>query len=274
MRHTRNRIDSAKTLHACIVLPTYNEAGNIIRALDMIFRAEKKSGKSARFTLSVLVVDDSSPDGTATLVRSYMKKNPAVKLLLRKEKNGLGAAYIAGMQHALRTIKPDVVMEMDADGQHDASDIPRLLAEIHAGSDFIIGSRYVAGGSIPATWGLDRRIKSACASMVTRIGLRLGSVQDCSGGFRAIRASTLQKIDLSRLHVKGYAFQAVLLEAALYEAGASVVEIPIAFSDREIGTSKMRLIDMIEGFALILRIRSRRLFGTPSGQKVPARAEA
>lgn len=250
---------------ACVVVPTYNEAQNIKRTLDLVFHHERRQEKDP-FVLHVLVVDDGSPDGTAAIVEDYRLTNPRVHLLRRKEKNGLGAAYIAGMRHALATLKPDAIMEMDADGQHDPADIVRLLGGLRGGADFVIGSRYVDGGSVPASWGPRRKFISACANLVTRTMLGTRGVKDCSGGFRAIRASLLETVDFDSLRVKGYAFQAVLLEEALHR-GAIVREVPIAFSDRTNGESKMGLRELTEGFHVFAGIRARRLHGDPAARK-------
>jgi dolichol-phosphate mannosyltransferase len=256
MNTTQTDIRS-KIARACIVIPTYNESRNIKRLLDRIF-AQEKLHKQQGVPLCVLVVDDNSPDGTAKIVKFYRHANKNVHLLLRKEKNGLGAAYTAGMQHALKTLRPDIVLEMDADGQHSPSDVYRLIGQIQQGADFVIGSRYVPGGSVPRTWGVHRKLISRCANFYTKTLLRTGQVKDCTGGFRAIRASTLRKINLQELNAKGYAFQVTLLHAAIRKH-AKVVEVPIAFHDRTAGESKMRAKDMIMGSLLILKLRAKEL---------------
>jgi len=238
----------------CIVVPTYNEAENIRPLLNTIF--SHHDTKDA--PLHVLVVDDNSPDGTAKVVKEYCENNKNVHLLLRKTKDGLGAAYIAGMQHAMRLLDPDIIVEMDADLSHNPADVYKMLAKIRNGADFVIGSRYVKGGEIPDDWGARRKIISTLANIMTRTLLGTYKVRDCSGGYRAMRTSYLKQIDLSRLSVKGYAFQAVLLEAYIYE-GAVIEETPIAFSDRNKGQSKMRMKDVIEGFTALSAIRLQRL---------------
>jgi len=250
---------------ACIVLPTYNEASNIKHMLDLIFR-QQAFNKDEGIQLSVLVVDDSSPDGTAKIVRSYSQKNKRVHLLLRKEKNGLGAAYIAGMQRALATLKPDIILEMDADGQHNPADIFRLIPEVQAGADFVIGSRYIDGGSVPQTWKAHRKLISRSANLYTKIILSTGRAKDCTGGFRAIRASLLRKVDFSQLLAKGYAFQVTLLDACVRN-GATVKEVPIAFLERKQGESKMRPKDLIIGGLDLARLRLRRVFAR-SGDRI------
>lgn len=257
---------------ACVVMPTYNEAPNIKRTLDTIFHHGRKQERTHPFIISVLVVDDSSPDGTAAIVEEYRQSNPHVHLLLRREKDGLGAAYIAGMKHALQALKPDIIVEMDADGQHGPADLMRLLEEVRKGADFAIGSRYVEGGTIPSSWGPGRRFISACANAVTRTMLGVRGIRDCSGGFRAIRASLLEKVDFDGLRVKGYAFQAVLLEEAVHR-GAIVREIPIAFGDRAIGESKMGLRELFEGFYIFAGVRARRILNTAERHGVRKPAE-
>jgi len=255
----RKRGKSALT-EVCIVIPTYNEAQNIESLLDRIFLNEKnQQSTKGKVSINVFVVDDNSPDGTMAVVQRYQKKNQKVHLLLREKKEGLGAAYIAGMKHAIEMLQPDVIFEMDGDHSHNPEDISRMMIEIEKGADFVIGSRYVSGGSIPENWGIHRKIISMLACSITRIGLGIKDIKDCSGGFRAIRVSALQKIDLDSLKVKGYAFQAALLEEMLHNR-FKVKEIPIAFDERLQGDSKMTFKDMFEGFVVIGRIRMKRIF--------------
>lgn len=258
---------------ACIVIPTYNEAGNISKLLDQIYaNAREQQAKGSMIELFVLVVDDSSPDNTSGIVMNYSKTNSRVHLLLRGQKQGLGAAYIAGMRHAMKILNPDVILEMDADFSHNPADIFNLLAQINNGADFVIGSRYIKGGSIPEHWGLHRRMISKAANIYTKIALRIPKVKDCSGGFRAIRSSLLQQINLVSLNVKGYAFQVLLLEAAV-RAGAIIHEVPIAFLERNAGKSKMRLTDMIEGAVIIFRVGAFHLFSPRLVTKKVSRLE-
>ena len=265
-KQVTKQISNQEITSACIVLPTYNEAKNIKAHLDKIFECERNQpDKEHLVQLSVLVVDDSSPDGTADIVREYQKYNPKVHLLLRTVKEGLGKAYIAGMQHAIELLDPDVIFEMDSDGQHNPDDIYRMLAWNKQGFDFIIGSRFVEGGSVADSWSFGQRIKSICARKTTQILLGLHGVKDCSGGFRAIRANLLKQMDLDNLNVRGYAFQAVILEEASH-LGAAIKEIPIHFGDREEGESKMGLNDMLEGFWLFTRIKAKRIF-SPSSRR-------
>jgi dolichol-phosphate mannosyltransferase len=239
-----------------IIVPTYNERGNIAALLASL----QSEFTRMRHDMHVLVVDDNSPDNTAELVREAMQTHPNVHLLTG-EKAGLGAAYIRGMQHAIGELRADVVFEMDADFSHDPADVPRLLAALESGADFVIGSRHVAGGSIPAEWSLLRKLNSAGGNWVARYVAGLYGIRDCTAGFRAIRASILRQIDFSALRVKGYAFQVALLHQAV-TLGAVVNEVPVHFVDRKRGQSKLGLADITEFVlnAWWIRMRALRTF--------------
>jgi dolichol-phosphate mannosyltransferase len=239
-----------------IIIPTYNERENIgplIEALHGQFL-------SMPHDMNILVVDDNSPDRTADEVRRLQQRFSELHLI-EGRKVGLGAAYIRGMSYAIEQMSADVVFEMDADFSHKPEDVPRLMAEISAGADFVIGSRYVMGGSIPENWGFIRRLISLGGNIVARYVAGIYRVLDCTAGFRAIRTSVLRNIDLSRLRVQGYAFQVALLHAAVTD-GAKVVEIPVDFIDRTRGESKLGLSDIIEFVenAWWIRFRSYRTF--------------
>lgn len=239
-----------------IILPTYNERGNIAALLTSL----QNEFRRLRHDMHILVVDDNSPDGTAELVREAMREYPNVHLITG-EKAGLGAAYIRGMRHALGELRADVVFEMDADFSHDPADVPRLLAALENSADFVIGSRHVRGGSIPAEWSLLRKLNSAGGNWVARYVAGLYGIRDCTAGFRAIRASILRQIDFSALRVKGYAFQVALLHQAV-TLGAVVKEVPVHFIDRKQGQSKLGLSDITEFVlnAWWIRLRALRTF--------------
>jgi dolichol-phosphate mannosyltransferase len=239
-----------------IILPTYNERGNIAALLSAL----QGEFRRLQHDMHVLVVDDNSPDGTATVVRQAMQDQPNVHLITG-EKAGLGAAYIRGMQHALNELHADVVFEMDADFSHDPADVPRLLAALESSADFVIGSRHVKGGSIPAEWSVWRKLNSAGGNWVARYIVGLYGIRDCTAGFRAIRASILRQIDFSALRVKGYAFQVALLHQAV-TLGAVVLEVPVDFKDRKQGQSKLGLTDIVEFVfnAWWIRLRALRTF--------------
>lgn len=256
------------------MIPTYNESENIRKLLSIIFSEESCTEYETRnVIMQVMVVDDNSPDGTATVVMEMQRSNPSIHLLIRGEKNGLGAAYIAGMQHAMSTLKPDVIFEMDADLSHRPSYIMPMISEIRNGADFVVGSRYAPGGSIPVEWGLKRKMISKSANMYARLLLNIHDVKDCTGGFRAMRVSLLEKIDLNMLNSRGYVFQISLLEAVLRN-NALVREIPIDFHDRTFGSSKMQLKDILEVGFVVLRLGFERLLYSQRGIAAESPAES
>lgn len=231
---------NATLLKTVIIVPTYNERGNIAALVDAL----QEQFKCIRHNMHILVVDDNSPDQTADVVREMQRSHPNLHLL-NGQKQGLGVAYIRGMRHAMQELSADVVFEMDADFSHKPEDVPRLLSAIEDGADFVIGSRYVPGGTIPQEWGLYRRLNSRFGNIVARYLAGIYSVRDCTAGFRAIRTSILRCIDFDKLRVQGYAFQVALLHAAKTNK-ARIVEIPVNFIDRTQGESKLGLRDVAE----------------------------
>ena len=234
-----------------IILPTFNEKDNIGLLLKAIqYQKRFLNG----IDLSVLVVDDSSPDGTGQLVQEFTKHHSDIHLLNGSKKQGLGVAYIRGIKHAINEMGADVVFEMDADFSHNPNDIPRLLTEVSNGSDFVIGSRYISGGSTPNNWSWLRKATSKWGNLFSRYVAGLDRVRDCTSGYRAIKTEVLKKIDLDKLGVKGYAFQISLLHQAI-KSGARVSEIPIQFTDRVYGESKLGMADIIEFVLSSFQIR-------------------
>ena len=223
-----------------IIIPTYNERANIAPLLDAL----QEQFATIEHDMCVLVVDDNSPDGTQGAVRERMRRMLKLELITG-EKQGLGKAYIRGMKHVLRAADADAVFEMDADLSHKPEDVPRLIAALETGADFVIGSRYVSGGSIPREWGLLRRWNSRLGNLVARYLAGIYRVKDCTAGFRAIRTSLLSRIDLDNLRVQGYAFQIALLYEAVIRK-ARIVEVPVEFIDRREGESKLGLDDIRE----------------------------
>jgi dolichol-phosphate mannosyltransferase len=209
---------------AVVCLPTYNEREN----LEPMLRA--LGDKGAR----VLVIDDSSPDGTGELADRLAEELDYVSVLHRPSKEGLGPAYLDGFRRALAD-GAELVLEMDCDFSHDPNDVPRLIAAA-GDADVVLGSRYVAGGGVK-NWGLLRRFISAGGSWYARVLLQ-AHVRDLTGGFKCYRRAVLESIDLDAIHSKGYAFQIETTYRAL-RAGFRVVEVPITFVDREAGGSKM-----------------------------------
>jgi len=246
-------IDSVK---AIVILPTFNERANI----EKMITALQHQFISIQHDMHILVVDDNSPDGTADVVRGLQAEYDNLHLI-EGTKAGLGAAYIRGMRHALTTLDADLVFEMDADFSHKPEDVARLLSAIEAGADFVIGSRYVEGGSIPKEWGLLRRLNSKGGNIAARYIAGIFKIRDCTAGFRAIRTSLLRRIDFDALRVQGYAFQVALLHAAI-EEGAKITEVPVDFIDREHGESKLGLSDILEFLKNVwwIRLQSSKTF--------------
>ncbi len=238
-----------------LVLPTYNEKANIgrmIASLDQVFATLKHD-------MNILVVDDNSPDGTQDVVRDCQTTRPHLHLITG-QKQGLGKAYIRGMEEALR-LGADAVFEMDSDFSHDPWDVPRLLSALEEGADFVIGSRYVPGGSIPEEWSTYRKLNSKFGNIVARYVAGIYPVRDCTAGFRCIRAKVLQDVDLSTIRTQGYGFQVSLLHAA-YITGARIKEIPVKFTDRVEGESKLGFKDIVEFIlnAWAIRLRGMETF--------------
>jgi dolichol-phosphate mannosyltransferase len=207
-----------------VCLPTYNEHEN----LEPMLRALGDQG------VRVLVIDDSSPDGTGELADQLADELDYVDVLHREHKEGLGPAYLAGFRRALAG-GAELVLEMDCDFSHDPKDVPRLIAAA-ADADVVLGSRYVPGGAV-RNWGVLRRFVSAGGSWYARVVLGV-SVHDLTGGFKCYRRAVLETVDLDAIHSKGYAFQIETTYRAL-RAGYRVTEVPITFADREVGGSKM-----------------------------------
>ena len=200
----------------------------------------------------VLVIDDDSPDGTGEIADRLAAELPWVDVLHRARKEGLGRAYVAGFERALAA-GAELVLEIDCDFSHDPKDVPRLIAAVDAGADLALGSRYVPGGGVE-NWGLVRRALSKGASIYTR--LLLMPVRDPTGGFKCFRRSVLEAIDLGRIEADGYVFQIEMTYRAR-QAGFSVVEVPIRFSDRQAGGSKMSRRIVLEALWKVPLLRLR-----------------
>jgi dolichol-phosphate mannosyltransferase len=233
--------------NAIVCLPTYNEREN----LEPMLRALEPLG------MDVLVIDDSSPDGTGEIADRLAQELGFVSVLHRVKKEGLGPAYLAGFRQALAR-DYEYVLEMDCDFSHDPNDVPRLLAACDAGADLALGSRYVPGGGTE-NWGLVRRIVSAGGSLYARVLLGVG-IRDLTGGFKCYRRAVLERIDLDAIHSKGYAFQIEGTYRTL-RAGFKVVEVPIRFVDRTAGHSKMSRTIFLEAVARVPALRLAALRG-------------
>jgi len=237
---------------ACIVLPTYNESENIKILLPQIF---EQANRITSHELHVLVVDDNSPDGTADVVRKMQDRIPHLHIITGKKK-GLGDAYKRGFAHALAELDPDLILQMDADLQHSPELLPLMIDLQGYDFTFVIGSRFVFGGSTP-NFSFKRRTMSLVGNWLLRNMSGMPAIKDCTSGFRCIKAELLRCCDLDGLYTKGYSFQSSLL-FELVRNGAKVIEIPITFPDRIKGESKLGLADQIEFLANLLRIRFRK----------------
>jgi len=223
-----------------MVLPTYNEIDNLA---DVVARVRRCTPD-----VDLLVVDDSSPDGTGDLADTLAADDPHVRVLHRAAKEGLGAAYVAGFRAALDA-GYDVIGEMDADGSHQPEQLPVLLAAL-SDADLVIGSRWVPGGSVQ-NWPWHRRALSRGGNLYTRVLLGM-PVRDATAGFRLFRRETLERVDVARVQSLGYVFQVELVHRTL-EAGLRVVEVPIEFVERVRGDSKMTPEVARESLARITR---------------------
>ncbi|TME35529.1 MAG: polyprenol monophosphomannose synthase [Chloroflexi bacterium] len=239
-----------------IVVPTYNERDNVAAFVDAVLEVVRDG--------QVLIVDDNSPDGTGILADALAAADQRVSVLHREEKAGLGAAYRAGFVEALRHPECLRVVQMDCDFSHAPQDLPRLLQALEAGSQLVLGSRYVPGGSTPG-WSLRRRLISRVGSLVAR-GVLLLPYHDLTGGFKAWRRETLAEIDLESGYAQGYGFQVEMTWLA-HRSGARITEVPITFRDRVAGMSKMSGAIALEALLMVIRLRA----STIRGRKTSAR---
>jgi dolichol-phosphate mannosyltransferase len=235
-------------MKALVIIPTYNESENIPRLLDIVL--DQDPG------LEILVVDDHSPDGTAQLVRDVMSSQPRVHLLERPGKMGLGSAYVTGFKYALQK-GFEFILEMDADFSHNPQDLPRLLAAIKD-HDLVIGSRYSNGVNI-VNWPIKRLLISYFASKYVRIITRM-PVKDPTGGFKCFRRKVLESIDLDKILSDGYAFQ-IEMNFRAWAKGFRITEIPIVFTERINGVSKMSRHIVWEAAWLVWHLELRKLLG-------------
>jgi len=229
-----------------VVIPTYNEKKNIARMIDALFALSVNN-------LSVLIVDDTSPDGTYQIVTDLQKQYPQLHLLKRTTKDGLGRAYVAGFSHAINKGATSIV-QMDADFSHNPKDIPRLLRALDKHS-LVLGSRYCQGLSV-INWPMRRLILSTMANTYARLITGL-PFKDVTGGFRAWRPAALQSINLNKINVDGYGFQ-IALTYKTWKKNYPIKEIPIIFTERQAGQSKMSKSIIFEAIWLVWKLR---LFG-------------
>ncbi len=226
---------------ALVVLPTYNEEENLKTLIPAIFDQQENL---KNWNLKILVVDSYSKDNTKALLDKFSKEYKGKFFYIQKPKKGLGRAYYDGFSYALENIKPYVVFEMDADWSHDPKKIPEFLRKIEKGADFVIGSRYIKGGSIPKDWAFHRKLFSVVGNIIIRLGFAKISVTDWTSGYRAIKIWVIKDLLQKVKKYNSYVFQVALLDKAM-KLGARVSEIPINFKDRTKGQSKINSIQYI-----------------------------
>ncbi|MBL6990930.1 MAG: polyprenol monophosphomannose synthase [Bacteriovoracaceae bacterium] len=232
-----------------IIIPTYNEIDNISKMIDAIFNINEN--------LSLLIIDDGSPDGTAQVVKDLQSKLKKLHLIERSGKLGLGTAYITGFKWALER-DFEYVFEMDCDFSHDPNDVPRLL-EAATTNDLVIGSRYVDGIRI-INWPFRRLLLSYCASIYTRFVTGI-KVQDTTGGFKCFTRKALESINLNNIMSNGYSFQ-LELNYKIWCQNLTIKEVPIIFYERRDGQSKMNNSIIVEAFFSVFRLRIKKMLGS------------
>jgi dolichol-phosphate mannosyltransferase len=241
-------------MNVSVAIPTYNEAGNIANLIDQIYT---NLSDLPSLKVTILVIDDNSPDGTGDIVKRLQKqysnkKNFSVKLLARVEKDGLGRAYIAGFQQLLKS-DADYIIQMDADLSHNPAYLPAFIKAAGKNkSDLVVGSRYIKGGDTP-DWSLFRKLQSRGGNFYSRLILG-GKISDYTGGFNMYSVVLMKSIKPSTISSTGYGFLIELKFRALKYA-KNVHEVPIVFSDRQHGKSKLPRSTIIKNFILVPRIK-------------------
>jgi dolichol-phosphate mannosyltransferase len=230
---------SAPSIRTLVVIPTYNEIDSLAGVVERV--------RAAVPAADILVVDDASPDGTGKLADQLAATDSRVSVLHRTGRRGLAPAYLAGFEYALGQAY-DAVVEIDADGSHDPAELPAMLLRLEKGDDLVIGSRWVAGGSVK-NWPAIRQAISRTGNRYARFALRSG-IRDITAGFRVFRSSVLARLDLGSVSSQGYCFQVELAWRA-ERAGFLVSEHPITFVERSAGTSKMHLGIVIEALCRV-----------------------
>ncbi len=230
-------------MDALVVVPTYNEEDNIREIIDAVLNVSDNLG--------ILIVDDNSPDGTGDIAEELAEGNDRIHVLHREKKMGLGSAYIAGFKWALANTQVKYIFEMDADFSHNPEDILKFLDTIQD-NDLVVGSRYLKGITV-VNWPLRRLILSCGANIYTRIitGLPL---TDSTGGFKCFRREALQEMPLDKIRSDGYSFQ-IEMNYMCWKKGFRIKEIPIIFTDRRVGVSKMSKKIVLEAVFLVWRLR-------------------
>ena len=232
---------------ALVISPTYNENKNI---LELINRISETSN-----LIDILIIDDNSPDGTAKLVKEIMQENNHINILERDKKLGLGTAYCTGFLWAIER-GYDLIIQMDADLSHNPEDISRLIDEASS-ADLIIGSRYIEGVNV-INWPMHRLLLSYFANWYARLLIRF-PIKDSTGGYKCFRRKVLQSIDLTKIRSEGYSFQ-IEMNFLVWIKGFKISEIPIVFTDRTVGESKMNRAIVIEAVWMVPKLLMKKIF--------------
>ena len=230
-----------------VISPTYNEKSNIAELIAHILKLS--------YPLDILIVDDNSPDGTANIVKRIIKDNENIYIIERKYKMGLGTAYCEGFKWAIGR-GYDIIIQMDADLSHNPDDIPRLIEKTEK-YDLIIGSRYVDGVNV-VNWPMRRLLLSFIANMYARLIIGL-KINDLTGGYKCFKREVIESIELSKIKSQGYSFQ-IEMNFLTWIKGFKIKEIPIVFTDRTVGKSKMNRGIVIEAIWMVPRLLIRKLF--------------
>lgn len=252
---------SEATRRPLVIIPTYDERQNLPKIVRRVREAAPQ--------VHILVADDNSPDGTGVLADGMAAADDHLHVMHRPGKQGLGAAYLDGFRWGIEH-GFDVLIEMDADGSHPPERLPAMLERIEAGADLVIGSRWVAGGSV-VNWPRRRLVLSQGGNLYTRLALGI-PVRDATAGFRAFRAEALQQMHLEDVESQGYCFQVDLTWRAV-QAGLRIEEVPITFVEREHGTSKMSQAIVLEALWRVTQWGARRRFDRLTGHNRGGRTE-
>lgn len=238
-----------------VLIPTYNERENIKSHLDALEVVIKKVPRHSFF---FLVVDDNSPDGTCDIVEDYRRTHKNVFITSGK-KEGLGRALLRGMRYAIGDLGAEIIVQIDADHSHNPKSLPDFFRKIDEGANFVVGSRYIEGGSIPSNWGIHRKIYSVLGNAIVRFGIGYVDVHDWTGGYRAYHRKFVEASEKEMTPYSGYVFQIAFLDKSI-QYGARVAEVPIQFTDRLFGHSKIAPAQYIRDiFEYIVRSRWQRI---------------
>ena len=245
-------------MRAVIIIPTYNEKENVQKLIRQI---KKEETGIKKWDIQILIVDGNSPDGTANFVKKLSKRQKNLHLLLETKKRGLGAAYLSGMKQAFGKMKADVVITMDADLSHNPSYLPKFLKMVEEGYDFVVGSRYIRGGSIPQNWPRHRKFLSIFGNLITQLLLSSQAIEDWTTGYRAIKAQVYNKVfplmekDAAS---KGYTFN-ISFAYHTIESGFKAGQVPIHFVDRTAGESKLGMEYLMHTPIFLVKTRLKKL---------------